>query len=156
MNVQNLFKNKKEHVLNLFNNYCPMELQEHFEEVRQLIRYGQRIALQAAYTEQLKVYWQVGAYVYHRLQSAIWGEQVVNQLAEWLKEKDPTLKQFDRRSLYRMREFYLTWHALDWKALKKDGSVMMEVETSVDKYIDNQSNIIVATVSPQFREINNV
>ncbi|MES1160827.1 MAG: DUF1016 N-terminal domain-containing protein [Bacteroidota bacterium] len=82
-----------------------MELKEHFEEVRLLIRHGQTIALQAAYAEQLKVYWQVGAYLYHRLQSATWGEQVVNQLADWLKKKEPTLKQFDKRSLYRMKEF---------------------------------------------------
>ena len=32
-----------------------MELQNHFENIRQIIRQGQVKALQAAYTEQLKV-----------------------------------------------------------------------------------------------------
>ena len=102
-----------------------MKLQEHFEEVRQLIRYGQRVALQTAYTEQLKVYWQVGAYVYYRLQTDEWGEKTVEQLANWLKEKEPALKGFGRRSLYRMQEFYLIWHGFNWDALKKDGSIIV-------------------------------
>lgn len=35
-----------------------MELLQHFEEIRQLIRKGRNKALQLAYVEQLKVYWQ--------------------------------------------------------------------------------------------------
>lgn len=133
-----------------------MELQEHFEQVRQLIRRGRATALQAAYAEQLKVYWQVGAYVYHRLQAATWGEQVVNQLAGWLKEKEPTLKGFDRRSLYRMREFYMTWNILDWDALKRDGTVIVSTSSTQSKIADNQLNTFVATDSPQFNKIPNI
>jgi len=95
-----------------------MDLQQHFEHVRQLIRRGRSNALQAAYTEQLNAYWQVGAYIYYRLQNAEWGEKTVEHLAAWLKENEPTLKGFDRRSIYRMKEFFQTWHELDWKALK--------------------------------------
>ena len=87
--------------------------------MRQLIRRGQSRTLQAAYTGQLTVYWQVGAYVYYRLQNTEWGEKTVEQFAIWLKEKEPTLKGVSRRSLYRMKEFYQTWHELDWEKLKK-------------------------------------
>lgn len=133
-----------------------MKLQEHFEQVRQLIHRGQTTALQAAYTEQLKVYWQVGAYVYHRLQSATWGEQVVNQLADWLKRKEPTLKQFDRRALYRMREFYQTWHALDWDTLKRDGSIIELPIKFESESIDKQYDEFVVTLSPQFKLFHNM
>jgi hypothetical protein len=102
-----------------------MEIQQHFEEVRRLIRQGQRKALQAAYSEQLTAYWQIGAYVHYRLQNAEWGEKTIDELARWLKKKEPTLKGFSRRSLYRMREFYQNWHELDWNALQKDGSVIV-------------------------------
>lgn len=133
-----------------------MELQEHFEEVRRLIRRGQAKALEAAYAEQLKVYWQVGAYVCIRLQSATYGEQVVSQLASWLKEKEPNLKQFDRRSLYRMREFYLTWHSLDWNSLKRDGSVIVSTSLLQSEISDNQLNGNVESVTPQFKEMPNM
>jgi len=124
-----------------------MELQEHFEQVRQLIRRGQATALQAAYAEQLKVYWKVGAYVFYRLQTEEWGEKTVDQLANWLKDKDPGLKGFSRRSLYRMQEFYLIWHKLDWDALKKDGSVIVSTSSTQLQNIENQLNIINGFVS---------
>jgi predicted nuclease of restriction endonuclease-like (RecB) superfamily len=130
-----------------------MELKDHFEQVRQLIRRGQAKALQTAYAEQLSVYWQVGAYVYQRLQTAEWGEKTVEQLAIWLREKDPILKGFDRRSLYRMKEFYLAWHRVNWKALEKD-AVVTEISKSHDTV--NQLDTFVVTASPQFKEFPNI
>ncbi len=114
-----------------------MELYNHFENIRQIIRRGRAKALQAAYTEQLKVYWNVGAYVHQKLDAASWGIKVVDTLANWLKENEPGLKGFDKRTLYRMQDFYLTWHNIDWVALKDAGTV------------------IVATVSPQLQNANN-
>ena len=102
-----------------------MDFQQHFEQVRQLIRRGQSRTLQAAYTGQLNVYWQIGAYVYYRLRNSEWGDKTVEDLAIWLKGQEPTLKGFDKRSLYRMKEFFQTWHELGWKALKKDGTVIV-------------------------------
>jgi predicted nuclease of restriction endonuclease-like (RecB) superfamily len=133
-----------------------MELQQHFEEVRGLIRTGQSRALKAAYTEQLSVYWQVGAYLHHRLQNAEWGEKTVEQLANWLKEKEPTLKGFGRRSLYRMKDFYQTWHELDWDALKRDGSVIVSPASIQSQNNNNQPNTIVPSLMTQFKDINNI
>ena len=133
-----------------------MQLQQHFEEVRKLIRQGQRKALQAAYAEQIAVYWQIGGYVYNRIQNAEWGERTVEQLAQWLKEQDPALKGFDKRSLYRMKEFYQTWHRLDWDALKTDGSIIELSSSPHTKFNDNQDNTKVVTLSPQFINLNNI
>jgi hypothetical protein len=83
-----------------------MELNSHFENTRQIIRQGRAKALQTAYTEQLKVYWNIGAYVHQKLDAASWGVKVVDTLANWLKENEPGLKGFDRRTLYRMQDFY--------------------------------------------------
>lgn len=132
-----------------------MELQQHFEQVRQLIRRGQAKTLQAAYAGQLTVYWQVGAYVYHRLQTAAYGDNVVDQLATWLKQRDPGLKGFDRRFLYRMKEFYIAWYTVDWNALKNTGTVATELSDKTESAV-NQTNTIVASVMPQFKEIPNV
>ena len=133
-----------------------MELGQHFEQVRELIRAGQRKALRAAYTEQLMVYWEVGAYVHYRLETGEWGEKTVDLLADWLRKKEPTLKGFDRSSLYRMKEFYFTWYDLDWNALKRHGTVKA-LQTAVDnKVIDNHDDKIVATPPQQFKIFPNV
>jgi predicted nuclease of restriction endonuclease-like (RecB) superfamily len=133
-----------------------MDLQQHFEQVRQLIRRGQSSALQQVYAAQLNIYWQVGAYVCYRLQNAEWGERTVEQLANWLKEKEPTLKGFDRRSLYRMKEFFQVWRELDWKALKRDGSIVAETSLVHLQLDQNQSNAFVASLSPQMAEFPNI
>jgi predicted nuclease of restriction endonuclease-like (RecB) superfamily len=132
-----------------------MELSQHFEYVRKLIRTRQQRALQEVYREQLTVYWEVGAYVHHRLATGEWGEKTVVQLAEWLKKNDPTLKGFDRRSLYRMKEFYSTWYQLDWETLKKDGIIQL-ISPSEGKLADSQAIEIVVTLSPQFIKISNI
>lgn len=131
-----------------------MELQQDFERIRQLIRRGQARALHAANSEQLKVYWQVGAHVYYRLQASEWGAKTVEQLVAWLKEKEPNLKGFDRRSLYRMKEFYLVWHRLDWDALRQDGSMREISENKIQEAV-NHGDIIVGTLSPQIMEFPN-
>ena len=129
-----------------------MKLQEHFEQIRQLIRRGQGVALQVAYTEQLKVYWHVGAYVYYRVQADQWGEKTVEQLANWLTEKDPALKGFSKRSLYRMQEFYLVWHEVDWDVLKRDGLIVSPQATQF-QHINNQSNVIFRASLTQVKEM---
>jgi len=129
-----------------------MELQQHFEQIRQLIKVGQAKALQAAYLQQLTVYWQLGAYIHHRLEGSDWGERVVEELAIWLKETDPSLKGFDRRTLYRMKEFYLTWKDLDWKVLI-DKKQIVGLLNPQFKNADNQEDIIVGLINPQLLKL---
>jgi predicted nuclease of restriction endonuclease-like (RecB) superfamily len=117
-----------------------MDTQQHFDHIRQLIRRGQNKALQLVNTEQLIIYWQIGAYIHARLQTSEWGEKTVEQLAAWLKEKEPILKGFDKRSLYRIKEFYSVWHTVDWA----------ELSSSKTQNIHNQYTKFVVTLSPQF------
>jgi predicted nuclease of restriction endonuclease-like (RecB) superfamily len=102
-----------------------MEALEHFEAIRLLISEGRAKVLRQAYSGQLQVYWNVGGYVHHRLLTGQYGDKIVDQLANWLKEKEPTLKGFDKRTIYRMRAFYTTWYSLDWDRLQKDGMVIV-------------------------------
>ena len=120
-----------------------MELQNHFENIRQIIRRGRIKGLQAAYAEQLKVYWNIGSYVHQKLDAASWGAKVVDTLANWLKENEPGLKGFDRRTLYRMQEFYLIWYNVDWTALKDSGAVVITTAPSKPQSIDNDDIEIV-------------
>jgi len=57
----------------------------------------------------IDLYWQIGEYISKKLQSAEWGEKVVDQLAEHINREQPTLRGFTRRNLFRMRQFYETY-----------------------------------------------
>ncbi len=123
-------------------------LHEHFQNIRALIQQGKTRALMAATIHELESYWYVGAYLSQQLSENTYGKNVVNQLAEWLQEKEPRLKGFDRRSLYRMRDFFEHWSNADlevdevgYKQNKKLISGNFEVEK------------IVGSVTPQLPEI---
>ncbi|MET0844652.1 MAG: PDDEXK nuclease domain-containing protein [Pseudomonas sp.] len=77
-----------------------------FDEVLALIHSAKLQAMQAVNTQLIELYWQVGAYISRKLEQAEWGDLVVNQLAEHLAQTQPGLRGFNRRNLFRMRQFY--------------------------------------------------
>lgn len=64
------------------------------------------------------MYWQVGEYISRRIATASWGGKTVDELAAYLKRNHPELKGFNRRGLYRMKQFY------DWR--KKEGHFLLQ------------------------------
>jgi predicted nuclease of restriction endonuclease-like (RecB) superfamily len=62
--------------------------------------------LQAVNTSLVDLYWEVGRYISQKVQQAIWGEGVVDQLARYISRRHSDLRGFERRNLFRMRQFY--------------------------------------------------
>jgi len=79
---------------------------EQFGEVLALIHSARQRAVQAVNTQLVELYWQVGAYISHKLEQAEWGDAVVTQLADYLARTQPGLNGFTGRNLFRMRQFY--------------------------------------------------
>lgn len=84
-------------------------LEESFVEVVGLIQQARQRAFQAVNTEIIDLYWRVGETINRKLETATWGEGVVDQLARYIARKHPDIKGFTRRSLFRMRQFYETY-----------------------------------------------
>lgn len=84
---------------------------DRFNEVLALIQSAKQQAMQAVNTQLIELYWQVGAYISRKLEQAEWGDSVVSQLAEHLVQTQPGLRGFTRSNLFRMRQFYETYHA---------------------------------------------
>jgi predicted nuclease of restriction endonuclease-like (RecB) superfamily len=82
-----------------------------FAEVLTLIDAAKRNAYQAANTELVGLYWQLGEYISGKLASAEWGDGVVDELAQTIARKHPSLRGFTRANLFRMRQFYETYRA---------------------------------------------
>ena len=80
-----------------------------FDEVAQMIAVAKQRTYSAVNSMLVELYWQVGAYIHNKLESAAWGEGVVEQLAKYLKTTQPSLRGFTRANLFRMRQFYATY-----------------------------------------------
>jgi DUF1016 N-terminal domain len=90
------------------------DVQQHFQNIHSIIQRGKTRALAAATFHALETFWNVGAYLSHRLSVSTYGKNVVNQFADWLQTVEPGIKGYDWRSLYRMREFFEQWYNMDW------------------------------------------
>jgi predicted nuclease of restriction endonuclease-like (RecB) superfamily len=84
-------------------------VQASFAEVVDLIQQARQRAFQAVNTELIDLYWRVGEYISRKLETAAWGEGVVEQLAEYIARQHSDIKGFTRRNLFRMRQFYETY-----------------------------------------------
>ena len=82
---------------------------EAFAEIVSLIRQARQRALQSVNTELVGLYWRIGQYISHKLETAEWGEGVVDHLAKHLARTLPGLRGFTRRNLFRMRQVYETY-----------------------------------------------
>ena len=80
-----------------------------FGEIVQLIEAARQKSYQAVNTLLIELYWQVGAYISHKVATAEWGDGVVKELANYLALAQPNLKGFTRSNLFRMRQFYETY-----------------------------------------------
>ena len=59
--------------------------------------------------ELIFLYWNVGEYISEQLESQKWGSSYVDELASFISENCLGVKGFNRRGLYRMKQFYETY-----------------------------------------------
>lgn len=84
-------------------------LQPQFTEILTLIKAAQQKVITAANQELIKLYWSVGKYISERLTTSEWGEKTVEQLSTFIQTQEPGIKGFEKRNLYRMRQFHETY-----------------------------------------------
>lgn len=77
-----------------------------FAEVVEMIEVARGRALSAVNTELVELYYRVGEYISRKLETAAWGDSVVDELARYIQRRQPNLRGFTRRNLFRMRQFF--------------------------------------------------
>jgi len=80
-----------------------------FDEVLRLINAARIRAVAAVNTTLIELYWSIGKYISNKIESAAWGESVVEQLAAHIARTHPGLRGYTRANLFRMRQFYETY-----------------------------------------------
>lgn len=77
-----------------------------FDEVLQIIQTSHDRALKAVNAEMIRMYWSVGKYLSELCATASFGDKVIDEVAAYIAQHNPGVKGFNRRGLYRMKQFY--------------------------------------------------
>ena len=92
-----------------FNSPVSSSSESAFVEIVDMIRASRERALSAVNTELIDLYWRVGEYISRKLETAAWGDAVVAELARYIQRHQPSVSGFNKRNLFRMRQFYETY-----------------------------------------------
>jgi len=85
------------------------DLSKDFINVVNLIQEARENAIRKVNEELILLYWNVGKYISEQLESQKWGSSYVDEMASFITENCPEVKGFNRRGLYRMKQFYETY-----------------------------------------------
>jgi predicted nuclease of restriction endonuclease-like (RecB) superfamily len=85
------------------------DLSKDFINVVNLIQEARVNAIRKVNEELILLYWNVGKYISEQLEIQEWGSSYVDELSSFISEKCPGVKGFNRRGLYRMKQFYETY-----------------------------------------------
>lgn len=58
----------------------------------------------------IELYWNIGKLISQQVASNQWGKSVVSELAKFIIGQDPEIKGFSDKNLWRMKQFYETYH----------------------------------------------
>ncbi len=89
----------------------PAEYQRLLADIKQRVRSVQYEALKTVNKGLIALYWDIGHMITERQKGVTWGKSVVERLAKDLQGEFPGIHGFSARNIWRMRDFYLTYHA---------------------------------------------
>ena len=85
------------------------EIVQYADKIVDMIEQARQNALQSVNAELIKLYWNVGKYLNEESAKSSWGDAFIDETAKYIQENCPSIKGFNRRGLYRMRQFYETY-----------------------------------------------
>ncbi len=85
------------------------DLEMNFQEISDIIEFRRNNAYKKVNEELISLYWDIGKYISEKVNSSQWGDKIVEKLANFLNENYPNLKGFNKRGIYRMKQFYETY-----------------------------------------------
>jgi predicted nuclease of restriction endonuclease-like (RecB) superfamily len=86
------------------------KIQEGFKEILKIIENAKLNAYRAVNKELINMYWSVGEYLSIKCGQSNYGDSFIDETAEFMEKGHPEIRGFNRRGLYRMRQFYETYN----------------------------------------------
>ena len=84
-------------------------LELNFSEVINMIETRRNNAYKKVNEELISLYWDFGKYISEKVSDSNWGDKIVDKLVEFMKREYPTMRGFNKRGIYRMKQFYETY-----------------------------------------------
>jgi len=81
-----------------------------FEEIIAIIENARENAFRAVNRELISMYWEIGSYVSDKVKHGGWGKSIVAEFARFIQAERPAVKGFSASNIWRMRQFYDTYH----------------------------------------------
>ncbi|MCW3168280.1 PDDEXK nuclease domain-containing protein [Chryseobacterium sp. 09-1422] len=81
-------------------------MDKRFTDIINLIKASRANALKTVNAELINLYWNIGEYISVKIQKSEWGQSVVKELAEFIQNKEPEIKGFSDKNLWRMKQFF--------------------------------------------------
>ena len=80
-----------------------------FDEVIRIIDKARSRAMKAVNAEMIRMYWEIGSYLSKLCTASRFGDKVIDEVSAYIAKENPGIKGFNRRGLYRMKQFYETY-----------------------------------------------
>ena len=116
-----------------------------FEQVVFLINDARNRVYSKANTELVLLYFNVGKVVSEKVATGSWGDNTVQELADYIVTQQPELTGFNRRGLYRMKQFFDTY---------SDPVIVSTMLTQL-QLIDSECEIKVSPAETQIKKDQN-
>lgn len=81
-----------------------------FKEVLAMIQEARTKAAKFVNYELIDLYWNIGDYISSKCKTSGWGSSVVKNLSHFIQKTEPNTKGFSSQNLWRMKQFYETYH----------------------------------------------
>jgi len=82
---------------------------ENFNEILSQIQISKQKAYAQVNATLVELYWSIGKHISVKVKQKSWGKGVVTELADFIKVKEPNIKGFTARNMWRMKQFYETY-----------------------------------------------
>ena len=85
------------------------EMERTFTKVVAIIESAKKNAYRKVNEELINMYWRIGQFISEEAKTASYGDSYIDELSRYIQDTFPGIKGFNRRGLYRMKQFYETY-----------------------------------------------
>ena len=85
------------------------DLDKVFSQVADMIQEARNNAYRKVNEELVRMYWRIGQFLSQQANESKYGDAWIDSLSAYIQMQFPGIKGFNRRGLYRMKQFYETY-----------------------------------------------